>query len=190
MSFHKVSLLLLEKLLLVLTKDHSFILFNHFDSCIFNGFTNKDLKDWFNFIFVIKKIWISIEYLSYFVITLWIWNENSIWWSINEVVWLQLKLINHVLVIRELFPKVSTLHLSHLKVLMVLLHLLMSHVLLGTSHSHVILPLTKEGFLHLLLFNESWVWLHVDWDNQSSKGVTTDNTTIIHDVLRGHLPII
>ena len=36
---------------------------------------------------------------------------------------------------------------------------------------------------------EAFRSLLTDWNNESSKGVTTDNSSVIHDILRSHLPM-
>ena len=156
---------------------------------MFNRFSNKNLKNWFDFIFVIEKIWISVENLSSFNFSLWIRDENCIGGSINIVVWLQFKFVDHILVITELFPHIGALHLNHLHVVLIFLHLLVSHFFLLSSHSHFFLSLLHVGLFHLLLFNKSRVWLHIDRDDESCKSITSYNTAIIHDVLRGNLTI-
>jgi len=162
---------------------------NNFDSCMFDRFSNKHLKNRLDFILIIKKIWISIENLSSLDFSFWVWNEDSIWSSINVVIRLQFKFINHILMVTELFPHVGTLHLNHLHIVLVFLLLLVSHFFLLPSHPHFFLSLFHIGFFHLLFFNKSRIWLHIDWNDQGGKSISSNHTAIIHDVLRSNLTI-
>jgi hypothetical protein len=84
------------------------------------------------------------------------------------------------MMVTQLFPSVSTLHLLHLHILLVFLHLLLSKLIFLSPSSNLILSLSHVSFFHLLLLNKSWIWLHVDWNDQSGKCVTSYDSSIIH----------
>ena len=167
------------------------MLFNYFYSSMFNRLSNKYLKNWFNFIFVIEEIGISIENLSCLRLSFRIWNENGRWWSINIVVCLYLCFRNITFTITKLLPVVGPGHLLHLQILISLfLTLALSLSFLSKSTlAHLFLPLLHIGLFHSLLFDQSWVWLHIHRNYKCSKCISTNNTTIVHDVLRCHLAI-
>ena len=167
-----------------------FILFNNFNSGVFDRFTNKHLQNRFNFVFIIKQISISVKNLSLFYFTFRIWNQNGIWRSINIIVRLNVVLIDHVLMITQFLPQISTLHLLSLHIkLIAFLQLLLSEFFLLSSPSHFFLSLTHICFLHLLFFYQSWIWLHINRNYKCCESITSNNTSIIHKILRGHLTI-
>ena len=92
--------------------------------------------------------------------------------------------------ITELLPSVSALHLLHLHILLVFLHLLLSKLIFLSSSSNFILSLSHVSFFHLLFFNESWIRLHIDWNDQSCEGVSSNNSTIVHEILWSNLNIL
>jgi hypothetical protein len=149
------------------------------------------LKNWLNFIFVIEKVWIALENLSSFHFSLWIRNENSCRRAVNVVIRLDFGFRNIILSITELFPIIIHGPLLHLHILIsFLFSFALSLPFLNLSaHSHFFLPLLHIGLLHSLLFNESRVWLHIDWNNKSCESITTNNTPIIHDVLGRDLTV-
>jgi len=158
-----------------------FILLNNLNSCMFYWLSNEYLQNRFNFIFIIKQICITIKNLCCFSFTFRIWNQNCIWWPINIIIRFNIILINHILMIRQFFPLISTLHLLLLHIhLVAFLHLLLPIVFFLSASSHLFLSLTHICFLHLLLFYESWVWLHVYWDYKCCKSISSYNTSIIH----------
>merc|ERR1712195_239539 len=112
-----------------------FILLDYFNSSMFNGFSNKHLKNRFNFVFVIEEIRILIPDLSLLWITSSVWNQNSLRWSVNIIVWFDFHFVNHVVMVAQFFPSVSTLHLLHLHILLVFLHLLLSKLIFLSSSS-------------------------------------------------------
>jgi len=167
------------------------MLFNDFYSCVFDTFANQDLQYWLHFIFIIKKIWITFKYLSGLLITLWIWNKNGFRWPINIVVWLYLMLRHEVISITQLLPVIMPGHLLHLYILITFLFAIsLSLSLLNlSSHPHFFLPLLHKNLFHSLLFDKSWIWLHIHWNDQCCKCVSTYDSTIIHNVLRSNLTI-
>lgn len=157
-----------------------FILLDYFNSSMFNGFSNKHLKNRFNFVFVIEEIRILIPDLSLLWITSSVWNQDSLRWSVNIIVWFDFHFVNHIVMITQFFPSVSTLHLLHLHILLVFLHLLLSKLIFLSSSSNLILSLTHVSFFHFLFFNKCWIWLHVNWNHQSGKSVTSYDSSIVH----------
>ena len=168
-----------------------FVFLYNFYSCMLNRFANKHLKNRFNLILVIKKIWISFKNLSVLVLSLWIGHEYSWRWSINFIIWLNLLFINPIFSVTQLFPVVSPGHLLHLHILVSLLFPLSLPLplLCKSPWSHLILSLFHICFFHPLLFNQGWVRLHVHRNNQSSKSITSNNTPIIHYILWSHLSV-
>ena len=92
------------------------------------------------------------------------------------------------------------IHFIHLLLLRetVIIHAILSPVHLLSAHGLLLLPLLLHSLKAVsfslsrlfLLLNTHWVGLHVDWDDKGSEGVSTDDTPIVHDVLRGHLDIL
>lgn len=157
---------------------------------MFNGFSDKYLKNWFNLVFIIKEIRILIPNLSLLWVTSSIWNQNCLWWSINVIIWFNFHFVYHIVMITKLLPSVSALHLLHLHILLVFLHLLLSKLIFLSSSSNFILSLSHVSFFHLLFFNKGWIRLHIDRNNQSCESVTSHNSTIVHQVLWSDLNIL
>jgi len=157
-----------------------FILLNNFNSSMFNGFSNKYLKNRFDFVFVIEEIGILIPDLSLLWVSSSVWNQDSLRWSVNIIVRFDFHFVNHVVMVAQFFPGVSTLHLLHLHILLVFLHLLLSKLIFLSSSSNLILSLTHVSFFHFLFFNKCWIWLHVNWNHQSGKSVTSYDSSIVH----------
>jgi hypothetical protein len=64
---------------------------------------------------------------------------------------------------------------------------LATHLFLLASAPDFISALSLECFLHFLLFDKSWVWLHVDGYNQGGECIASDDPSVVHDILRGDL---
>ena len=73
---------------LMLLEHRVLILFNDLDSCVLDGLTNEHLENGLNFIFVIEQVGVTFEYLSGFHFSFGVRNENSRWWTVDVVVWL------------------------------------------------------------------------------------------------------
>jgi len=159
-----------------------FILLNNFNSGMFYRLSYEYLKNRFHFVFVIKQICITIKNLSCFSLAFWIWNQNCIWWSVDIIIRFKLILVHHLIIFRQFFPLTSTLHLLLVLYinLVAFLHLLLSVIFFLSASSHLFLPLTHICFLHLLFFDKSWVWLHINWDYKCCESISSYNTSIIH----------
>lgn len=142
-----------------------FILLDDFNSSMFDRFSNEYLKNWFNFVFIIKKIRILIPDLSLLWVTSSVWNQDSLRWSVNVIVRFNFHFVNHVMMVTQFFPSVSTLHLLHLHILLVFLHLLLSELIFLSSSSDFILTLAHVGLFHFLFFDKCWIWLHINWND-------------------------
>lgn len=157
-----------------------------------NRLANQYLKYGLHFIFIIKKLGISFKNLSRFCITLSVRDENCCRRPIDIIIGWNFRLGNKIILITQLFPIIDTRHLLHLHVLFLFfLSLTLSLPLLRQSPlSHFLLSLFHKGLFHPLLFYQSRVRLHIDRNNKCSKRVATNDTSIVHDVLRSHLTII
>jgi hypothetical protein len=156
---------------------------------MFYCLTNQHLEHWFHFLLEIKQVIVSIEYLSSLLMSLLIWNVGCIWRSVDEIVWLDLVFINHVLMVTQILPQVGRLVDINLIILLLIMNFILSHLILLSPYSYFFPPLALISLFHLLFLNKGWVWLHVDWDDECSKGVASDHTTIIHDILGCNLTI-
>ena len=174
----------------MLLKLQVLILLNDFNPCMFNWLSNKHLQNRLNFIFIIEQVSITVEDLRCLGFSFRVWNQDCIWRTIDVIIRFDVVLVHHVLMVWELFPLVCTLHLLLLHIgLIAFLHLLLPIVLLLSSSPHLFLPLAHICLFHLLLFYEGWVWLHVHWDDEGCECVSSHDTSIVHQILRGHLTI-
>ena len=189
LCLHQFSFFQLQETSLMFSQNLSFIFFDDFNSGVFNRFTNQDLQNWLDFIIEIKEFWIPVHDLDFLIFTSLILYKYGSWWSINVIVRLNIWFISEVFFVIQCFPKVWTLHLSHLDVLLLLLLLLMPHFFLMSAHSHFLLSLFHISLINFLLLNECGIRLHINRDNQCCESITTHNTAIIHEILRCHLTI-
>ena len=94
---HCLSLLLVTG---VVRRQHGVLItLNHFDACLFKRLTHQDLQDGLNLEVEVKQVWIHVLNLDALVCALFIRNVNSRGRSIDVVIWLDLKLIDHPVVI-------------------------------------------------------------------------------------------
>ena len=127
-----------------------------------NRLTYKHLQDWFNFVLKVKEITVSLKDLGGLSFALLIGYKDSVWSSVNEVVWFETVLVCHVVVIVKLVPDaVVLLHLGHLHAMLVVLHLLGTVVFFIPSPSDLVSALLLVGLFHFLFLDQRRVWLHV-----------------------------
>ena len=81
------------------------------------------------------------------------------------------------------------LHL-HILLTLILSLLLPLPLLTEATLAHLPLLLVDVSLLEALLLNECWIRLHVDWNYERGKSVATNDSTIVHDVLRGDFAVM
>ena len=142
---------------------------NYFNASLLERFANEHLKDRFDLQIEIKQVWIDILHLDCLVSAFFIWDVHSTWWSIDVVVRLNLRLIDHPVAIIQFSPVVHDGWGGHLHVRLIhVLHvrLLATHVcglrVLTCSIVHHLAFLGLHGLsschsLFLLLHNHTFV---------------------------------
>ena len=138
---------------------------DNLDLGFFEGLTDKDLQNGLHFEFVVEELIIQVLHLDLFVISLVVGNEDWTGWPIDVVVWLELSLIDHVVIVAQFIPRVLVLQIHQLLSLLLFFHHLLSSLI-------VFLPFVQTfqtlPFHHLFLFlflDECWVWLHIHRDH-------------------------
>jgi len=171
----------------MLVEKGGFEVFDCLDAGVFNCLTHQNLQHWLHLPFKIEQIVITVKYLSEFLVPFFVWDVGGIGSPVDEVVRLDFRLVDHVLVVFQVLPLVSRLVGVHLMLLLFIYHLIVSHLLLLSPLPQFLPPLSLEGLFYLLLLNERWIWLHVDGDDERSKGVSSNNPPVVHDVLGSNL---
>lgn len=159
---------------------------------MFDGFAYKYLQDRLHLVLVVKEVWVTLEDLRGLRLALGVRYKDCRRRPVNVVIGWNFLLRNKIITITEFLPIVCTRHLLHLNVLVSFFFALALSLpfLYESTLTHLFLTLFHVGLFHTLFFNEGWIGLHVDRNDECGKGVATDNTTIIHDVLRGHLNVL
>ena len=103
---------------------------NYFNASLLERFANEHLKDRLSLQIEIKQVWIHILHLDRLVSAFFIWDVHSTWWSIDVVIRLNLRLIDHPVAIIQFSPVVHDGRGGHLHVRLV--HVL--HVRLLATH--------------------------------------------------------
>ena len=124
------------------------MLLNHFNASLLQRFAYEHLKDWLDLEVVIEKVRVNVSYLDGLIIALLIRYVSRTRRSIDVVVGIDLRLIDHIVAIVELYP---VMHGLHLHLLLLSVHLL--HLLLLLLLGELIIVVTLLGTIHLLLLH-------------------------------------
>ena len=121
---HGFSVLLVASVML--GENSVLVILDHLNPGLLQTLSNEHLKYRLNLQVKVKKIWIDVFYLNSLVCAFFIWDISRAWRSINVVVWLNLRLIDHIITIIKFNPVMHWLH--HLLLLLLLVNLF--HLLL------------------------------------------------------------
>ena len=145
-----------------------FVRFDHLDSGLFETLAYEDLKNGLNFQVKVEEVRIDILNLNIFIVSLFVWNVGCTGRSVNVIIWLYLRLVDHVITIIKLNPVMHRLH--HLLLLLLLIdlcHLLLLLLLRVALLVDVFAPI----HLHLLL-----LFLIL---SQRKRAVTGNNSSVV-----------
>ena len=138
------------------------MILNHFNPSVFECFAAKDLQNWLNLQIEVKETFLDFIKLDSLIIAFLIWDVNSRWWLIDEVITGYRAFIYHVVFIFQRLPVVvsrwctillwtqllGTVVASFLGCYLLLLHNLLLHSLLFQLCKTVsVCHLFDSGFL-------------------------------------------
>mmetsp|Transcript_33086 Transcript_33086/g.32464 ORF Transcript_33086/g.32464 Transcript_33086/m.32464 type:complete len:274 (+) Transcript_33086:1565-2386(+) len=181
LSLHEFGFFDNEELLLVVEQLLFLPLFDDFDSGVLASLADQHLEDGFHFQFKIVEFFvIDLDFLvdSFFVL-----HED---WSrrlVDVVVGLELCFVSHILEVVELLPVVLVFEFS--------LSLVLLLFVFESFASEFFIPLLAESLhavlpfelLFSLFLGQDGIWLQTRWDHDGSEGISSDNSSVVHDIL-------